>query len=986
MATMRLEDGLRIELVASEPLVQDPVAICWDAQGSLYVAEMGDYPQQPQGGRIRKLVDSDGDGKLDQFSLFVSHVAYPASVLPYRDGLLVAAAPNILWFRDRDGDGVAEHREILLTGFVEGNPQLRVNGLVWGLDSWVYGANGRSGGSVFFPQSDDRPGTTPLSINSRDFRFHPEHRRLETTGGFTQFGQSFDDFGRRFISYNTIHIRHVVMEQRYLERNPLAPITATAAEVSQEGSTPRIFPISQTTRRFNTEPPGYFNASCGLSIYRGHLLPTEYRGNAFACEPLSNLVHRDILEPNGTTFTARRPAHQADHEFLSASDTWFRPVNTTTGPDGALYVVDFYRPWVEHPQFVADPQLRSSVDFSVGGQFGRIYRIVPDSRPPSQTLPDNLLRLDDPSLIELLASPNAWQRETAQRLLIERRTGQLALLRQQASTNPSELCRLHAYGVLYGLNGGSASSSVDMVSTALGPTELARMLVDSSPAVRRMGLQWCESLQAEEVKPISEGQASTGPGATWVTSWVRRIAPLVEDADPQVRLQAIATLSYFPDPAGLSLLARAVQQDGSDPWVRQAIFAAISGQSVSFLSEVIDTGIDLQELDFEQLQWLLLIAASEATQQHQALEQLHCKLANDLSLDSDRRQLWQLFVSLAIARRLGAEWVQQRAESDEKFAEQLRHWSQWTVGDEPLPQRLLALAMTEYLQEPEMLELWRKCLSLEQPLMVQQWAARAAAAQTTIKPVVVASAADPSFVDATAVATQAENSRADLLVEALNTTSPMARRTVVDLLISRADLAGKLAEALQLGRLDASQLDALQRQLLLEQLPAARRQQLQQQLSATAESSRLEHLSDYLQAYDPDADRAIGQQLYQQHCQTCHAIGPTGNRVGPDLTAVAGRSPADIITDILDPNRSVAADGFAYAILTHDGEVLSGIIAGETAHSVTLNKAGGELVSVLRQEIQELRYLGKSLMPEGFEASLTPAQMSALVAYLKSPL
>ncbi len=294
MATFQHADLLKIDLVASEPQVMDPVAICWDGRGAMYVAEMRDYPVSPAGGRIRRLQDVDGDGVYEKANLFADHIAFPASVLPYRDGLLVASAPDILWLRDTDADGTADQTVRLITGFGQGNQQLRVNGLVYGPDGWIYGANGRSDGEIYFVE--DETAAKPISIRGRDFRFSIEQRRIEATGGFTQFGQDFDDLGNRFVSWNTIHIRQVVMEQRNLSRNPKAPITASMAELSREGSTPRIFPISPTTRRFNSELPGYFNASCGLSIFRGDGLPDGYRGNAFACEPLSNLVHRDLLD------------------------------------------------------------------------------------------------------------------------------------------------------------------------------------------------------------------------------------------------------------------------------------------------------------------------------------------------------------------------------------------------------------------------------------------------------------------------------------------------------------------------------------------------------------------------------------------------------------------------------------------------------------------------------------------------------------------
>ncbi len=940
MASMQLSDDLMIELVAAEPLVQDPVSVCWDAKGALYVAEMGDYPQLADGGRIRRLVDANGDGQMDSFTLYVPQIAYPTSVLPYRDGILVAAAPDILWFQDLDGDGVAEQRQVVLTGFGQGNQQLRVNGLVWRWDGWIYGANGRSGGNIHFaadfvrPESQLPTNAEPVPITNCDFRFHPDRRLLEATGGFTQFGQAFDDRGNRFISWNTIHVRHVVMEQRYLNRNPHAAMTQTTAEICQEGSTARIFPVSQTTQRFNAEPPGFFNASCGLSIYRGHRLPTRFLGNAFACEPLSNLVHRDVLQQNQTTFIASRPAEELEREFLAASDPWFRPVNTATGPDGGLYLVDFYRPWVEHPQFVADRNARESVDFSTGRDYGRIYRVIGKSNKDLAGQPQNLQNLKDADLANLLGHPNAWQRETAQRLLIERATVSPERLLAQILVSNNELERLHLFATLSGLPQDDSAAIAN----------LQRMLSDPSSAVRRLGLQLSEAFARLESK------------GDWLAD---RIDSLMKDADPKVQLQALATVSYFPTAVSASGLAQAFERSGSDLWIRQAIFASLSGLTVKFIDSLSQNLGSPEQMDLEQIQWLLQVIASEATGQRREWEALSDRLAIQTQ-QQQPNSFWQSMISLGLAGKLGGDWVELFTGKSPNFASYLKNIEQQTDDNYPMNHRLIAIGLMAYVDSPQVTAALKRSLSADQPPVVQQWAAKAVAGR---------------FTDA----------RVALLIQSLSAISPAARRTAIDLMIARQPWALRLAQAFQDGQIDRSQLDDLQRQLLVGQLPAEMRGSIVQLWNRPSSGSKDQMLIRYLQLYQSGGDTAQGKRLYEQHCQSCHAIGTQGHRVGPDLTAVAGRSPEDIIIDILDPNRSVAADGHVYTILTKDGEVLAGVIAGENTTTVTVKKAGGEMVSVLRQDIQELRHLGKSLMPEGFELALTPEQMNSIVAYLKSP-
>jgi putative membrane-bound dehydrogenase-like protein len=484
LASFRLADpSLTIELVVSEPLIQSPVAVAWDASGVMFVAEMRDYPDAHSGGSIKRLEDQNGDGVYERVTTFADGLPFPNGLLPYDGGLLVTAAPNLWFFRDADGDGQAEEKRAVLTGFAEGNQQLRANSPTWSWDNTITIANGRSGGAVRRP---DQGPETAVSIARNDLGVFPDSWQCEAITGFSQFGLPRDDWGERFPSWNTVPFRHAVLELAQLERPGLRAVAIDpVAQILDATDSGRLFPIAPAPVTFNRESFAFFNASCGSTIYRGDALPKEYQGNALVCEPLTSLVHRRVLETNGPTFVAKRA--DGEQEFLASSHSWFRPVNLASGPDGALYVVDFCRALVEHPAFVPEAQ-RGGVDFRRGHEQGRLWRIK--SRRTTDTTPAHptkLQALTALALVDQLSHPNAWQRDTAQRLLVEHSDHEaIEALRVVARRGASPVGRAHAAGALLGI--------LDPQHDRPQLHELvAHLLVDREPHLRNLGLRICES-------------------------------------------------------------------------------------------------------------------------------------------------------------------------------------------------------------------------------------------------------------------------------------------------------------------------------------------------------------------------------------------------------------------------------------------------------------------------------------------------------------
>ena len=410
--------GFRVELVFAEPLVADPIAIAWGADGRLWVVEMGDYPLGPtenaaSRGTVRDLEDTDQDGTYDRSTVFLDDLAFPTGVLPWRRGVLITCAPDILYAEDTNGDGKADRREVLYRGFVEGNPQHRVNGLLWGVDNWIYGANGDSGGTVTSMITGEQ-----VDIHGRDFRIRPESGALETQSGMAQYGRCRDDWGNWFGGRNLEPLWHCALEDHYLRRNPFLTPPDPCVQLLDPPTCPPVHPISETLPRFNELwTLNRFTSACGPDVYRDDLFGPRFTHSVFICEPTHNLVHHAELQPRGTTFLGRRPPEESQTEFLASSDHWFRPVQVRTGPDGALWVVDMYRLVIEHPDYIP-PKWHAQLDFDAGRGKGRIYRVLPDGVKP-RPFP-GIVELPAHELVGLLEHPNGPRRDLVQQLLIER--------------------------------------------------------------------------------------------------------------------------------------------------------------------------------------------------------------------------------------------------------------------------------------------------------------------------------------------------------------------------------------------------------------------------------------------------------------------------------------------------------------------------------------------------------------------------------------
>jgi len=394
LASFQLEsEDLRVSLVAAEPEVVDPVALCFDEKGRLYVAESRGYPHPGKGlpktrqGVVARLEDTDGDGRFEKRITFCNDLVFPNGILPWRKGFFVTDAPDVLYLEDTDDDGVADQREVVLTGFFtnSSSEQLRVASPTLGPDGWIYLTSGLAGGKVTSPKHPERP---PVEARKNDWRFHPETLVVESLPSTGQVGQAFDRHGRRFVCDNRHPLRWAVFGPGVLERNPNLSGASSVMDLAEPGVATPLYPLAPDTTAASFIPKlmqkphaGSFTSSCGLCFFTGNALP-KHRGKFFICEPAQNLVHcRSVVETQ-EKFTSRPSAK--GREFLASPDQWFRPVFAANGPDGALYLCDMYRKYVDHPNYLP-PEAVARLDFEAGKTRGRIWKVtsISEAKPAS---------------------------------------------------------------------------------------------------------------------------------------------------------------------------------------------------------------------------------------------------------------------------------------------------------------------------------------------------------------------------------------------------------------------------------------------------------------------------------------------------------------------------------------------------------------------------------------------------------------------------
>jgi putative membrane-bound dehydrogenase-like protein len=959
LESFRFSEPFRIELFASEPMVRDPVEIAFDENGRAYVADMQDHPYEPPKGekprsRIVWLEDTDGDGKADRSGVFADDLALVSGLLPFRGGLIVTHAPDILYLKDTDGDGRADIRRTLYTGFSKKViAEARVTNPRLGIDNWIYAANTGVEGEI---RSVEQPELPPIPVRGADFRFHPVLGIAELVSGPAQFGLSFNDWGDRFITQNTVHVRYPVIPMTYLLTSPGLRLPDLVEDISDHGkpSAP-VFPLTQPQewrrRRSETRQKrydenklgrvehagGYFTAASGGTVYTGDVFPPEYKNNLFTGDVNGNLVHRDVLTPAGPTYRASRA--KEDVEFLVSTDVWFRPCNFANAPDGLLYLTDMYREFIEDPGSIPE-EIRRTMNFRSGDTLGRIYRIVPLHAARTRNLKPALGSATTAQLAETLTSTNGWHRQTAQRLLIERadRTA-IPLIKGMLRASSDPIAQLHALWTLEGLD-------------ALEPKILMMALRSDHAVVRRHAIQLSERYWAKDA------------------ALSRQVLLLENDSDERVLFQLALSLNRMNAGAATPVLAHLAGRFGADPWFRSALLAGGSSRPVELLE---------------------VLSHNKATD-----PTLTRGLATLVGFRKDSAGIARLLGSVFVNRDVltglatGLKDARVRGLALPGGEDLLGRWTK----DPSHPYHDAAWELVPHLHGPSLLRQARADAlnsTLPYPKRVVAVKALAGAESEDLIPLLGALLAPetPVPVQLAAIEVAAEFDRpaiGDVLLANWSRCGADARARLIDLLSSRQQWTSSLLGALERHEVPVAAVSPEARVRLQETRDADVAKRAAHLFRAVTERRALV-VSKFADVATLPGDAAHGKKAFEEHCARCHMPGREGARLGPDLSGVNNKSRQELLSAILDPSSAIDPRFTNYLITTKDGRMFDGIIGQETPVSVVLRTAAdGADVTLPRDQIAEIRASSISVMPEGLESSLSRQDLADVIAYLRAGL
>jgi putative membrane-bound dehydrogenase-like protein len=953
LKTFKVESGFHVEKFLAEPDVVSPVAMDVDENGRIYVVEDRGYPlsvHKPLG-RVKMLEDTNGDGIPDRVTIFVDKLVMPTGVMRWKKGILVTDAPNVWYFEDTKGDGVADVRKLVLTGFAVTNPQHTVNNPAYGLDNWIYLAHegparaiiykkefGDLGSDIRFP---DDPSVPALKQHNRDVRFRPETHQLEAQSGSSQFGQAFDDWGHHFTDNNSDHAREEVIAARYLERNPDLPVFSAMQQIPDHGAAGKVYPITLHPRFELLTEVGEFTSACGITFYRGAL---------FEAEPAHNLVHRDLLADAGATFVAKRD--HPDVEFLASTDAWFRPVNFYAGPDGALYLMDFYRLVIEHPEWMST-DAQKSPDLTKGIDRGRIYRIVPDGPPAPK--PIKLGSASNAELVQELENPMIWWRRTAQRLLVDRHAVDVEpSLVRLVHESQSPLGRLHALWTLDGLG-------------KLDAPEIEVGLADHEPGVR------------ENAIILAESRLESDPKLT------QALLAMVNDPEARVRFQLLCTLGRVTSPQAGAAREQLLSRDMEDRWFQIAALSASSDEAPRLYAKAVTAGAreTRGRSDFVRLG----ASAIGARQKPAEVQSVIDKVARAEQPDA----AWWRTASLeGLTQGMRGKAIRQASFG----ASQVTLLKVFNSPQAPVRRAALRLmnimglppgsaaastvqrAAANSVDQQAEADLRADAIGL---IAIADAEAHQALLKQLIDP------HQPDQVQTAAVRAYGKIKGDDVgkfLLANWRSLTPAGRTAAADSMYLETSRVWLLVAALKSGDVQPWTLAFTHRRQLIMNNDPAIRDAARPVLEQSA-SEREKVVKSYEAAFDRKADAERGREVYKSICIKCHRFAGMGVQVGPDLGTVQNQPKQVLLEDILMPNKTIAQGYESYVVETTGG-TLDGVLGAQTSTTIALRHEQGKEDIIQRKDIKQMYVTNLSAMPPDLEKQIDIQQMADLLEFLKT--
>ena len=973
LSTFTIPPGFKIELIASEPLISDPVDMEIDEFGNMYVVEMHGYPLDKSGsGNIILLKDSDGDGTMDKRIVFADKLILPAGVMRWKKGIMVSDAPNLLYLEDTDNDGKADIRDTILSGFALSNPQHNTNNPMYGLDNWIYVAHqgatstreykeefGDEGSEIIFPGSTNAP---KLAKNAKglSIRFQPDKKTIETLSYQSQFGHAFDQWGNWFGCNNSNQGYHEVIANRYFQRNKGLLISNSIHSMSDHLNAPEVFPTTTHPDRQLLTDVGVMTSGCGITVYDGAAFPAPFDKNiSFVAEPVSNLVHVDAISDQGTSFKAS--AILKNKEFLSSTDAWSRPVNFYVGPDGALYVLDYYRRVIESPEWMSEQAVKAGGLYD-GKDMGRIYRISATDQKAATWIKG--LKLGNESsekLVEHLGSDNKWWRTNAQRLLVDRNDKKAVPALLEMAKNPeSSMGRLHALWTLEGI-------------AELSPALIEQALTDKEAGIRINAIKLAELHLQDSPKLL------------------KSLLSLQNDKDPKVRLQLLLTLGYDDSRESAIVRNKLLFQDINDQWIQIAALTASSSQTESILSEVlkkynpaipaysslvqrlatmIANGADSNTIkkliqqsvnnkSGKQYDWqgAMLEGLAKGIESHKSKSP---ESINDLK--SEQSLLIKTFFghasegvrkgSLEMLRAIG---LSDEAETKMALEKSLKIMADRSLSDKVRTESINFIGLTD--PTPHTSSLKNLIVPQEQPTV------QLAALKTLSK------------VPGTLVS--------EYVLQKWALLTPEIRDAAIGTFLGNNERINLLLNAIEKNKVQASSVSFGRSVQLMQNKDDLLRNRARTLFTKNEEEGKKVNKA-YQEALDLKGDATNGQSVYMQNCAICHQVrGKMGINFGPDLGTIHNWTAEIIMANILDPNISISSGYDLWNVELKNGESHQGIIATETDVAITLKNNGKLEKTINRQDIKEIKSMEISAMPSGLEKQINKQEMADLLAFLR---